>query len=81
MSVDRDGDPGIRERSGAIGSNDPLVAFLYLLMRDHVLPGDVEGLLRQVTASNGYTFCNGWLASHAIDVAKRLKEDVTCSSS
>lgn len=80
MSADREGDPGIRQRSGEVNSGDPLVAFLYLLMRDHMLPGDVEGLLKQVTPSNGYTFCNGWLASHAADIAGRLKVIASSSS-
>ena len=84
MSNVRDGDNDIRRRSGEVDSNDPLVAFLYLLMRDHVLPGDVEGVLKQVTPSNGYRFCNGWLASHAADIARRLRpsdeRDEACSS-
>lgn len=69
---------GLRDRSGAVESSDPLVAFLYHLMRDHLPAGVVEGIVqnhvpnpgREVTAY----FTNGYLASYAKDIAARLKE-------
>lgn len=63
----------MRERSGSMNSSDPLVIFLYLLMRDHVCPCDVEKIADDSVFGNG-EFTNGWLASHAQDLAQRLRE-------
>lgn len=66
----------IRERSGNVDTSDPLVAFLYLLMRDHLPVGDVEGLVKDVemTADDSTAqLSNGWLAEHAKDLAARLR--------
>jgi len=38
----------LRERSGQVESDDPLVSFLYQLMRDHLAPGVVEELMGEV---------------------------------
>jgi hypothetical protein len=62
---------GIFERSGKFTSRNPLVSFLYELMRDHVPPGVVEGILDDRGAIET-TFTNGWLARYAQDVARRL---------
>lgn len=63
----------IRERSGSVNSDDPLVAFLYLLIRDHVHPGDIEDLMKKITKDETCEFSNGWLAEYARDIASRLK--------
>lgn len=65
---------GVRARSGEVMDDDPLVRFLYLLMRDHLSVGVVEGL---APAPDEYEqvseYTNGWLATYAQDVAARLK--------
>ena len=66
----------LRRRSGDINSKDPLVDFLYHLMRDHVPAGVVEGILqKQVFASETIEseYCNGYLAKYAQDIATRLQ--------
>jgi len=66
----------LRDRSGCINSSDPLVSFLYILMRDHVTPGSVEDILQNhVEGEDESEFCNGYLASYAKDIANRLKRD------
>lgn len=62
----------LRERSGKVNSDSPLVSFLYELMRDHVTPGVVEGLVTGI--AQPCQFCNGYLASYAQDVADRLNQ-------
>lgn len=67
----------LRERSGNVVNDDRLTSFLYELMRDHVPPGEVEKLVRdlELDDSHGNTsslFSNGWLACYAEDLAKRL---------
>ena len=65
----------MRQRSGAVDSSDRVVSFLYTLMRDHVTPGTVEEMMLTVEAEQGEgcEFSNGWLASHAKDIAERLR--------
>jgi hypothetical protein len=60
------------ERSGQVASDDPLVGFLYLLMRDSVPVGMVAKLARELKPP--MTFTNGWLAEYAKDVAGRLRD-------
>lgn len=68
----------MREKSGSVRDNRPLVTFLYKLMRDDVTPGRVESLLLEagidepVTTPKDVLFTNGWLASLAQDLAFRL---------
>lgn len=68
----------MREKSGEITDNRPLVTFLYKLMRDHLPPGVVEEILlsakidEPVTTPTTVAFTNGWLAQIAQDVAWRL---------
>jgi hypothetical protein len=63
----------MRKRSGEVESDDLLVRFLYELMRDHVPPGIVEGLMGHVDRTPTL-FTNGWLAEYAKDIAERLKK-------
>ena len=65
--------PGIRKRSGEVNSSDRLVTFLYLILRDHILPGDIEEVLRNVSDHES-EFSNGWLAEYAKDIAERLRQ-------
>ena len=71
----------MRVASGEIDDDRRVVAFLYLLMRDHLTPGVVETIIDEVTTNRmarfsvegGHIlFTNGWLARHAQDVADRL---------
>lgn len=65
----------LRERSGDVRTTDPLVSFLYELMRDHLTPGVVESLVRASACSEEEPtrFCNGYLANYATDLAARLR--------
>ncbi|MDY0314168.1 MAG: hypothetical protein RBR32_03740 [Bacteroidales bacterium] len=64
----------MREESGSIKSDDKLVLFFYLLMRDHLVSGTIENIMLQVAQCNEEVlFTNGWLASHAINIVNRLK--------
>jgi hypothetical protein len=62
----------LREESGREESTDPLISFLYELMRDHVPCGVVEGLMTNCDNSR-CIFTNGYLARYAKNVAKRLR--------
>lgn len=70
----------LRSRSGAVNSQDPLVSFLYILMRDHLPAGVVEGILQNHVVveaqdegpSDESQFCNGYIAAYAKDIAARL---------
>jgi hypothetical protein len=64
----------LRERSGSINSNDPLVSFLYILMRDHIATGTVEKIMQEHVNSKESQFCNGFLAKYAMDIANRIYE-------
>jgi len=68
----------IRTTSGTITSDDPIVEFLYELMRDHIPVGVVENLVQATEehrqrGDNTVIFTNGWLASHALNLAERLR--------
>lgn len=61
-------------RSGRVDSKDPLVCFLYTLMRDHVTPGVVEEImLNHMPADQTVEYSNGYLARYAEDVAVRIR--------
>lgn len=74
-------DQELFERSGRVIGHNPLVSFLYDLMRDHLPPGVVERLVREATPGGSATphghwattYTNGWLAEYAKDVATRLQ--------
>lgn len=61
----------LREESGAIDIDSKLVSFLYELMRDHLTPGVIEGLV-QNAQEQPTMYTNGWLALYAANVAQRL---------
>lgn len=61
------------DASGNVRSANPLVCFLYLLLRDELPAGKVEELMLKVEADTGWwNFCNGWTAAHAMNIAQRL---------
>ena len=63
----------LRIKSGNVTANDPLVIFLYELMRDHLTPGEVESLVMSSEDKIKTTYTNGWLAKYAKYLSKRLK--------
>lgn len=62
---------GVREASGSVNSNDPLVDLFYVLMRDHLPTGTLATIARQLTVSTT-TFTNGWLANYAKHLVKAI---------
>lgn len=60
--------------SGNIRGTCKLTCFLYLLMRNNLAAGVVEGLVGEVTECKNepIEYCNGWLAQYAEDIKKRL---------
>lgn len=72
----------MRDVSGSIKSDDPLVIFLYELARDHITTGVIDGLI-DIDGETSVTFTNGWLAEWAKDASKRLTRSeklVLCSN-
>lgn len=58
----------------AVGPEALLKQFLYLLMRDHLTPGYVAGILKQIQA-DPTTFTNPHLAALAEDYTEALLSD------
>jgi hypothetical protein len=69
----------LRSDSGNIEFEDTLTSFLYILMRDHVPAGVVEGLARDVANEGSMisTYSNGFLAQYANNLANYLKNAKT----
>lgn len=66
----------IRSRSGSVDSSDPLVAFFYTLMRNHVTPGVIEEMMIDgLDEPREVQYSNGWLASYAIDLVNRFRRE------
>jgi len=72
---------GLREKSGDVWGDSYLTLFIYILMRDHMPPGNVESIVRETidykdSDGNNQTigFTNGWLAHYAQDVVNVLLE-------
>jgi len=63
-------------------TRSPLIAFLYELMRDHVVPGDVEGIVKNQDAfppedsPTVFVLSNGHLAAYAEELSERLTTDL-----
>jgi len=67
----------LRKRSGNVDSDDPLVAFLYGLLRDHLPAGKVEEIMQQHVGTRPRQvsqYTNGWVANYAQDIANRLRQ-------
>lgn len=66
----------LRIASGSFSDNRILTTLLYLLMRDEVVPGAMEGLFIQLESKGSREetqFTNGWLAAYASYLADRLE--------
>lgn len=65
----------MRNASGNVKDDDPLVCFLYYLARDHLANGIIEEVLNISTFYNVIgAYTNGWLARWAQDARNRLDE-------
>lgn len=57
---------------------DPVVVLFYVLLRDHVSPGEMEhvmlGLEEIGTEEPGWKLSNAYLAGYGANLAKRLRE-------
>jgi len=62
----------MRKASGHFKSKNKTVSLLYELMRDHIPPGIIEGIMENVSDKECF-YTNGWLAQYAEDIANRLK--------
>lgn len=51
-----------------------LQAFLYLLMRDSVVPGEVERLVREAEKNTDMVYSNTYLAGYAEHLGRRLSQ-------
>lgn len=71
----QEGPHPLRIESGQVNDIDPLVSLFYDLLRDHVHPGDLEGLVQAIERSRGQTvqFTNGFLARYAQNLVERLR--------
>lgn len=58
--------------SGQFTTEDPLVSFLYELMRDYVPAHVVENITRN-SPKEKTKLTNGWLGRYAVNLAERLK--------
>ena len=73
----------MRRASGSVNGN-LLETFLYMLMRDHLQVGVIEGIVLGLSNEHDYgtakddpfEMTNGWLALYAKDVARRLQKDI-----
>lgn len=54
-------------------SSDPLVSFLYSLLRDYLPAGDVEKLTLDAERPQEVEYSNRYLAEYATDIAFRLQ--------
>lgn len=83
MTLYKDPNPNqaLVQRSGNFSTNSNLVAFVYELLRDHVLPGDMlkvvdDSAVEHINDSNYeqpmWRLSNGWLAQFARDIVRRL---------
>ena len=64
----------LRMASRQVNSDDPLVLFLYQLMRDHVSAGVVSSILDEVDIASGeQQYTNGFLAEFATIAAKEIR--------
>ena len=56
--------------------NSTLIAFLYLLMRDELVPGKVARLIKKSETTKGKTvwYSNKHLANYAVELARRLSK-------
>ena len=64
----------LRGDSGRVTSEDPLVCFLYLLMRDSLPSGVVTAKVIEALNSDDVIYTNGYLADFSKYLASELKK-------
>ena len=62
-----------RAASGSFKSSDPLVGFLYVLMRDDIPAGVVGSTVRDSLNAGPSDYTNGWLGRYAEYLAGQLR--------
>jgi hypothetical protein len=63
-----------RRHTGSVSCDDPVVALLYNLMRDHLPTGVIQTIIDDcLKHPGGYTFTDGHLARSAQLMADRLR--------
>lgn len=65
------------ESTGSFHSADPLVAFIYWLICDHLPTGKLEDALSNassISPSNEALYEVGWLGLYAQDIARQLRQ-------
>ncbi len=69
-------DESMMKRSGHVSSKDPLVEFIYALLRDELPADKMEAIVRKIEENpdEEITFTNGWLAKYSKDLALRIQE-------
>lgn len=58
----------------AVSSTNPLISLFYDLLRDHIHPGDLEGLVQQLEKHSGKEchYTNGFIALYANNLVDRI---------
>lgn len=71
-----DNNTKLKETSGNVKFDSKLVAFLYLLIRDHLPAGEVQGIILKIETedSNLWEYSNGYLANYAKYLENELNE-------
>lgn len=63
----------MRNTSGMVTTQDPLVKFLYLLARNEVTTGKIDQMIDYELGGGTADLTNGWLGEWAKDAAERLR--------
>lgn len=71
-NLDRERIKSLRNVSGNFSKKDLITEFLYDLMRDHLTPGKVEGIICNLHGGMCH-YTNGWLAKYANNLSEKLK--------
>lgn len=62
----------MRKDSGAVNSDDTLVKFLYVILRDHMQSSELKTIMDRVPDGSA-EFTGGYIAEYAKNLASRLK--------
>lgn len=65
----------MRNASGNVCSDSPLVSFFYVLIRNGCPIHVVEDALSEITTERTL-YTNGWLAKYSADIAKRFQQKI-----
>lgn len=71
----------MRLKSGEVDTEDPVVALLYLLARDHLTPSQITTAVDSIVKREGdqrvFAFTNGFLANHIKYELDRIRTEIT----